>query len=287
MKAVAASSIGQYEKSVHALAEYDRAIELGLGACLRELNGSPEIEKEAKPGQPEKIGVIIFGSDQGLVGQFNEIIADFAIKTLLTLSGTPQVWVVGERVHDRLIDAGLTVIKLFNVPVSIKSITSLVDRIQIASENHRVADRYSRVLVFHNRPKPGALYDPVAQCLLPLDSGWRKRFSKIPWPTKLLPEVTELGATTLRSLIREYLFISLFRACAESLVSENACRLSAMRRAEKNIGDSLLDLNRSFHRLRQSGIDEDLFDVVFGFEALMSNFHSTHKFQGHKTGIDR
>ena len=36
MKAVAASSIGQYEKSVRALADYYRTVELGLGACFRE-----------------------------------------------------------------------------------------------------------------------------------------------------------------------------------------------------------------------------------------------------------
>ncbi len=76
------------------------------------------------------------------------------------------------------------------------------------------------------------------------------------------------GATTLRALMREYLFVSLFRACAESLASENASRLAAMQRAEKNIDELLEDLNRTFHRLRQSGIDEELFDVVSGFEAL-------------------
>ncbi len=73
---------------------------------------------------------------------------------------------------------------------------------------------------------------------------------------------------TLRALIREYLFISLFRACAESLSSENASRLAAMQRADKNIDELLEDLNGAFHRLRQSGIDEELFDVVSGFEAL-------------------
>ena len=73
---------------------------------------------------------------------------------------------------------------------------------------------------------------------------------------------------TLRALIREYLFVSLFRACAESLASENASRLAAMQRADKNIDELLEDLNRTFHRLRQSGIDEELFDVISGFEAL-------------------
>jgi F-type H+-transporting ATPase subunit gamma len=73
---------------------------------------------------------------------------------------------------------------------------------------------------------------------------------------------------TLQALIREYLFVSIFRACAESLASENASRLAAMQRADKNIDELLEDLNVKFHRLRQSGIDEELFDVISGFEAL-------------------
>ena len=76
------------------------------------------------------------------------------------------------------------------------------------------------------------------------------------------------GEQTLLALVREYLFVSLFRACAESLASENASRLAAMQRAEKNIDELLEDFNRTFHRLRQSGIDEELFDVISGFEAL-------------------
>jgi F-type H+-transporting ATPase subunit gamma len=83
-----------------------------------------------------------------------------------------------------------------------------------------------------------------------------------------LPEVLCGGTATLLALIREYLFISLFRACAESLASENASRLAAMQRADKNIDELLEDLNGTFHRLRQSGIDEELFDVISGFEAL-------------------
>jgi hypothetical protein len=53
-----------------------------------------------------------------------------------------------------------------------------------------------------------------------------------------------------------------------SNASENASRLAAMQRAEKNIDELLEDLNRIFHRLRQSGIDAELFDVISGFEAL-------------------
>jgi F-type H+-transporting ATPase subunit gamma len=54
----------------------------------------------------------------------------------------------------------------------------------------------------------------------------------------------------------------------QSLSSENASRLAAMQRAEKNIDELMESLNRSFHRLRQTSIDEELFDVISGFEAL-------------------
>jgi hypothetical protein len=42
-----------------------------------------------------------------------------------------------------------------------------------------------------------------------------------------------------------------------------------MQRADKNIDELLDGLNGTFHRLRQSGIDEELFDVIAGFEALI------------------
>jgi len=67
--------------------------------------------------------------------------------------------------------------------------------------------------------------------------------------------------------VHEQLFISLYRACAESLASENASRLEAMQRAEQNIDAVSDELRQSVNRLRQSSIDEELFDVVAGFNA--------------------
>jgi F-type H+-transporting ATPase subunit gamma len=268
MKAVAASSIGQYENSVRALAGYYRAVELGLGACFRESEPAPWIAERKGQTETSAIAAVVFGSDQGLVGQFNDVVADYAVKTLAALSGIPEVWAVGERVHARLTDAGLPPVGLFPVPNSVQAITPLVGQIQIESEARRVKGEYARVYVFHNRPQSGTLYQPVSQRLLPLDAQWQQGLAQVRWPTGNLPEVMCGGTTTLRALIREYLFISLFRACAESLASENASRLAAMQRAEKNINELLEDLNRTFHRQRQSSIDEELFDVVSGFEAL-------------------
>ena len=268
MKAVAASSIGQYEKSVRALADYYRTVELGLGACFRESGPAPLIGERKTQPVAGVIGAVVFGSDQGLVGQFNDVVADYAVKTLAALPAKPEVWAVGERVHARLADAGLPLRGLFTVPNSVKAITPLVGQILVECETHYSQGEGAELHLFYNRPTSGAAYTPVSQRLLPLDETWQRKLAEIPWPTGNLPEVMGGGAATLRALIREYLFVSLFRGCAESLASENASRLAAMQRADKNIDELLEDLNGTFHRLRQSGIDEELFDVISGFEAL-------------------
>jgi len=267
MKVLAASSIAQYERSVGALADYCRTVELGLGACFRENPPVvPERARKERPG-PVACGAVVFGSDQGLVGQFNDLVTDFALQTLAALPVQPHIWAVGERVQARLEDAGVTPIGVFAVPASVGAITSLVGRIQLESEAHRAKGEYAQLYVFHNRPQVGSLYEPVSQKLLPLDAAWAAGLAARPWPTKCRPEAGDGGTATLRALIREHLFSSLFRACAESLASENASRLAAMQRADQNIDDLLETLRATFRHLRQSGIDEELLDVISGSEA--------------------
>ncbi|MEP6966438.1 MAG: F0F1 ATP synthase subunit gamma [Polaromonas sp.] len=267
MKAVAASSIVQYESAVRALDDYYRTVQLGLVACLRQ-NERPFAALPVPRKKAEAIVAVVFGSDQGLVGQFNDVMVDFAVKTLADLPGQKTAWAVGERIQSRLAETALSVEKSFALPASIGAITPLVGQILIELEALREKEKITQVYLFHCRPHPGATYTPNWQRLLPLDEVWQRDLMTIPWPTRSVPEVMNGGEATLLALVREYLFVSLFRACAESLASENASRLAAMQRAEKNIDELMEDLTASFHRMRQSGIDEELFDVISGFEAL-------------------
>jgi F-type H+-transporting ATPase subunit gamma len=267
MKAMAAASIGQYENAVRSLDDYYRTVQLGLVACFRQ-GESPAATTRMQQKETGAIGAVVFGSDQGLVGQFNQVMVEFVVDTLGKLPGKKTVWAVGERIHSRLAETDLLKGERFILPNSISAITPLIGQILIEMQKQREKGGIAQVYLFHNRPKTGAIFTPVSQRLLPLDDAWRRELATIRWPTGNLPEVMNDRERTLLALVREYLFVSLFRACAESLASENASRLSAMQRAEKNIDELLEDLNRTFHRLRQSGIDEELFDVISGFEAL-------------------
>ena len=282
MKALAASSIGQYEQSVLALADYSRTVELGLSVCFRK--NTPAATTVVPKGRAEagQIGAVVFGSDQGLVGQFNEVVTGFAIKTIAALPHNrvptlpTQVWAVGERVHASLSDAGVTPAGLFAVPGSVEAITPLVGKILIESEAHHAREKAAELYLVYNRPVSGGAgdggnggaYAPFSRRLLPLDAPWQEELTTRPWPTRMLPEIIGDHTAALRAFIRGYLFVSIFRACAESLASENASRLAAMQRADKNIDDLLEGFKSAFHRVRQSAIDEELFDVIAGFEAL-------------------
>ena len=268
MKAVASSSIVQYERSVAALADYYRTVERGLVACLRQTGLVPAAGESQAAARSAHIDAIVFGSDQGLVGQFNDAIADHAIGALAAVSGAVRVWAVGERVQAQLADRKQATSAVFTVPASVSAITALVAQILLKTDVAGTPARGAELYLFYNRPTLGAIYTPTTQRLLPLDAAWRRKLALRHWPSPNLPQVLGAGTATLQALIGEYLFVSLFRACAESLASENASRLAAMQRAEKNINELLDTMNVAFHRQRQSAIDEELFDVVAGFEAL-------------------
>lgn len=271
MKALAASSVGQYERAVTALDDYTRTVELGLSACLRQpvLPGAADLVPPRKGAAGRSIGAVVFGSDQGLVGRFNEILAEFSERTLRALPHkTTRIWAIGERIHALLADDGPVEAEILPVPVSVEAITPLVGRILVELAAARDQGDVVEIHVFHNRPRSAATYEPAAKRLLPLDASWQRALVALPWPSKNLPQVIEGTTPALQAFIREYLFVVLFQACAESLASENASRLAAMQRAEKNIDGVLEDLDRTYHRVRQESIDEELFDVIAGYEAL-------------------
>lgn len=289
MKAIAGSRITQYENSVRALGDFYGSVELALSVYFRhntydsmvdsgylysarthakiDLQADIQANPKANP-KANILSAVVFGSDQGLVGQFNVVLAEYVAKSLKDLPGKLEVWAIGERIHERLLAEGLPVTGLFTVPTSVQAIVPLVGRIQVESRMQDIDHQDASFFVFHNCPQPGGSYEPVKRRLLPLDAQWQQDFANVFWPNRNLPESMPPGTATLRALIGEYLFISIFRACAESLASENASRLAAMTRAERNIDQLSERLLATFHRLRQNGIDEELFDVVAGYEAL-------------------
>lgn len=269
IKIMAAINIIIYEKAVKALENYHRSVELGLIALLLEAPYLLEAVGDGKKSSRKRVGVVVFGSDQGMVGSFNDQIADYVLSQLESQEGEKVVWAIGERVHTRLSTIpSLATRSPVTLPNAIANISNLISLVLENIYNERNTAGLDEVVVFYNKPRARASFEPFRVPLLPIDKQWLERFAHQKWPVKEVPQVVDGVEVTFHCLVREHLFTSLFKACAESIASENAVRLTAMQIAEKNIQELLEGLQKSYNLERQTTIDEELFDVIAGFEVL-------------------
>jgi F-type H+-transporting ATPase subunit gamma len=267
MKSLAAVEIRQYEEAVRSLNDYYRAVELGLRAALLQ---KPLLPRAKEPGETV---VLIFGSDQGMAGRFNEAVVDAvenAVKEERLTAKKPSYWVVGAKAAGGVEERFGVIEQFFALPSAVTQITAAVQELVLRFEQHRSQQGEVRLVLFYNVPLKSASYRQTMVHLLPPDPAWLEKIGGHNWPGRGLPFYTLPWEELFAALIGEYLFVSLFRAFASSLAAENAARLAAMQRAEKNIEEMKDEMSAHYHALRQSTITEELLDVISGFEALTS-----------------
>ena len=125
-----------------------------------------------------------------------------------------------------------------------------------------------RVVVFFSRSAAGSGANPTGLQLLPVDLRRFHALEAQPWPTRNIPGLAGDHEAFLHAVLREHIFCSLHRACAESLASEHAVRLAAMQLAERRIEEYEQELLCEYRVERQAQITSELLDVVGGFEVL-------------------
>ncbi|TVQ05698.1 MAG: F0F1 ATP synthase subunit gamma [Leptolyngbya sp. DLM2.Bin27] len=296
MKALALVSIRQYEQARISLTDYNTTVELGLQALLHHRRCSedstgllPGADAAQTPGQQQKsVGVIVFGSDHGLCGQFNEQVADYALEQMHRRAIPPdccRLAAVGARLIPYLEAANQPIQQQFALPSALTGTPRLIQDLLRAIEQWRFPQTthqqprvdepapmphpdVDQILLFYHQSLGATAFQPVTLQLLPLDLTWLQQLEQRPWQSAALPMVSTPWQPLFSALIRQYLFVSLYRATVESLASEHAARLASMQAAEKNIEERLTDLNGNYRQQRQNAITGELLDIVSGFEAL-------------------
>lgn len=268
MKMLSSVKIRQFERAVNALRVYRETLEDGLHVALRKQEIVP---LETTPFIKGNIGAIVFGSEQGLVGQFNEQIANYTLKRLGDFdddASQRQVLTAGSRVHEHLLEGGQMVSREIRLPGSLEGITPAVQQLLLIIDEWRNQKHVERIILFHNTPTSGASYTPQLHWLFPLNPQWLRDVQERSWDSRSLPIYTMSHEKLFANLVQEYFFVTLYRAFVESLASENASRLASMQAAERNIEDHLNLLQKQYHQRRQTVITEEILDIVSGFEAL-------------------
>ncbi|MFW5696161.1 MAG: F0F1 ATP synthase subunit gamma [Phototrophicaceae bacterium] len=267
MKALAAVNIRQFEGAVESLAEYNETIAQGLQVLLQD---QPPVEL-TEPLAGQRLGIIVFGSEQGLAGQFNERVAAYTIERTQNFDDDwnhRQVMVVGERVTGHLVDGGLHVTQGLDAPNSLDGIRQVGRNILLRIDSWRQERDVERIILFYNTPTSSASYQPRSRWLLPVNPRWLRSLQNNRWESRARPIYTIPREQLFSQLIRQYFFVTLYRALAESLASENASRLASMQAAERNIEDRLGELEGQYQHQRKRAITEEILDIASGFEAL-------------------
>lgn len=267
MKAVSAVSIRQYQEAVESVRTYSQNLEFGFQVLLRHRSGGLAGLDALQPGP---VGRIVFGSDQGMCGPFNERMSAFVTQSDPPAGSESReafTIAVGHRLAGHLNMARVPLQATYALPGSASEIAPAVNRLLLHVERWRHDEGISEISVSYHRLLSGASYQPRERRILPIDVDWLEALRQSPWPSNRLPTYSMSHDELLSMLVRQYIFIELFRAFAESLASENASRLAAMQVAERNIEERLDALRTRYHAFRQQSITQELLDIVSGFIA--------------------
>lgn len=264
MKTLSAINASPYEHAARSIEAYHATILRGLAAFS---HSTGDIAAHSQPDGEQ--WVVVFGSDHGLCGNYNEILAQVVKDHCeALLPGNQRLLCIGQQMNDALFDQGLLSESVFLPPASVEGIGrmagDIVTQLDIISGRQPMY-RIGVTLAFTQRGDQGSR-EPVTRNLLPLEEKLLQRDTQ--WRSRALPDYSMAPDALLASLIRSHIFASVFRASAEAMATENAARLALMQQAEQSVDDRLEQVTGELRSVRQTEITSELMDVIIGFEAL-------------------
>jgi F-type H+-transporting ATPase subunit gamma len=211
---------------------------------------------------PGRTLFVLFLSQEGLCGFFNETLLDF-------FNGLPKhrycTVVIGDkgleeaRARNLPFDRGL---KGASTPDAIESYT-----VELSAYLHELIEKenVATLRLIYAKHNDAGSYDPVDLKVLPPD------FSAFHGASiKKKPLLYLEGETILHTLIREYLHSSCYGAFLESVASENQERLNSMVQSENAIKERVAALRLELNALRQKEITEELLEIVNTYRSMVS-----------------
>jgi F-type H+-transporting ATPase subunit gamma len=229
----------------------------GLAAQVKDLN-YPLFQPREKV---KKIAIVSVMADKGLCGSYNSNMMRFTQKFIeeqkkpfeaIAIGKKSVEWFKKSAMQLRAEYQGLpTEIPFSQIKAMTKQFVDMFLSGQV-DEVHLLFTRYVNALTF----KPGAVK------FLPIEP--EKAEKKLAHEYDFEPE----PARILDKLIPRYVEVSFHRLLLESMSSEHAARMNAMRNATDSASDLISSLTLQYNNARQAGITKELLDIVGGAEAL-------------------
>ena len=262
MKTLSAINAAPYEQAAQSIESYHQTILQGLASFVYRTGGVSLLSEAV---QPNTQLLVVFGSDHGLCGNYNELLANKVVEYSKAEPMAKQyILCIGSRMGNALLEQELTPDVVVMPPASADGVGRLagdiVTRIERLGSGQALTN-LAVTLIFTQRQEHG-YQETVTRNLLPLDKSLLRPVQC--WQSRALPDYTMNSEALLASLIRNHVFASVFRASAEAMVTENATRLSLMQQAEQSVDEQLEAVQQDLSSVRQDEITNELMDIVIG-----------------------
>ncbi|HAE62167.1 MAG TPA: hypothetical protein DCG38_07545 [Eubacteriaceae bacterium] len=266
MKAHASSNISQFQHAAQASSKYRNILDMALHVVLSEDN---EYDPPSYDMPREGIGIhIVFGSDHGLAGRFNERIYSYATDQI-DIKSDDVVIVIGNQLLRRM-ESQYSIEASLSVPQTEDGITPVVQRLLLKIDEIRIKQSVSFIYLHYCNPKDIGGFSEETEILFPMNLN-KISNRNIQWKSKSIPTFFMDRDKLMSDLLKQYYFITIYRSFCYSLVSENTTRIDSMKNAERNIEERMEELRFKYRTQRQNVITEEINDVISGFKAIKKN----------------
>lgn len=277
MKILAATNIKKYEKTALSLKKYINNIYLGFQGIISQnrdiLNCLKYIEQNEYKNKNLQNIMIVVGSNQGLCGKFNDRLVNFFIENNNKADFSKEnniLITIGDKIYSLLSSKKINVTKHLSLPNSIENIVHTVYNIFTLINNY--SEKSTNVYIFFTQYDTKSNGILTKKKIIPLEKDFFNELLNKKWPTNNIPLWRIDTNVLLFDFIEQYIFINVYYAIANSMVSEQKNRLNTLQGAEDNIKNDISNTTLKYNQSRQSMITSDLTDVISGYK-LISKKH--------------
>lgn len=214
--------------------------------------------------------VVVISGDRGLAGAYNTNLIRFVLKKFGNYPTPVSFVAVGRKGRDLLLRRRMKVVADFsNLPAAPSfSDVSAIGRVAV---DDYLSGEFDEVYLVYTDFVNMVKQDPTVKKLLPLEmdhgQGRVEEYEQKNGPSAAYqyePEESEI----LNEILPRFTGLQVYQAILESLASEHAARMVAMRNATDNAIELSADLSLQYNKVRQQTITSDMLDIAGGAEAL-------------------
>jgi F-type H+-transporting ATPase subunit gamma len=210
----------------------------------------------------KRVALMLVTADRGLCGAFNAGIIREAQRFIREQTVPVELITVGRKGRDHFQRLGLAVAHHFPQPsrdVKIEEVAAIAKQIMADYGD----GKYDQIHLAYAQFISVLKSQPTVTQFLPLareEDGAKRTGSAY--------EFEPDGGELLGILLPQYVEVLTYRSLVESLASEQAARMIAMKAATDSASDMIGGLTREYNNARQASITTQLLEVVSGADAL-------------------